>query len=50
MVVSSDVVQVTKGQECGLSLERFGAYEPGDVIECYTITEKRKDIADVFPF
>lgn len=44
------VQEVKKGQECGLALEGFGAFEAGDVIECYTVTEKQRSIAEVFPY
>jgi translation initiation factor IF-2 len=32
-----DVKEVKSGQECGLRLENFSDYQPGDVIECYTV-------------
>lgn len=36
--------------ECGLSLEGFGSFEPGDVIECYTVSHSQKDINEIFPY
>jgi len=44
------VQEVKKGQECGLSLEGFGSFEAGDVIECYTVTMKPKKIGEIFRY
>ena len=44
------VQEVKKGQECGLSLEGWGEYEAGDVIECYTVAHKPKKLSDVFRY
>jgi translation initiation factor IF-2 len=32
-----DVKEVKAGSECGLRLENFQDYQPGDIIECYTV-------------
>ena len=32
-----DVKDVKAGSECGLRLDNFTDYQPGDVIECYTV-------------
>ena len=32
-----DAKEVKAGSECGLRLEKFEDYQPGDVIECYTV-------------
>jgi len=32
-----EVNEVRAGMECGIRIEGFGDYEPGDVLECYTI-------------
>jgi translation initiation factor IF-2 len=32
-----DAKEVKAGAECGLRLENFTDYQPGDVIECYTV-------------
>ncbi len=32
-----EVNEVRAGMECGIRVEGFGDYEPGDVLECYTI-------------
>ena len=29
-----DVERVGKGTECGVALEGFGAFQPGDVLQC----------------
>ena len=44
------VQEVKKGQECGLSLEGFGGFEAGDVIECYTVTMKPMKIGEMFRY
>ncbi len=44
------VQEVSKGMECGLSLEAYGDFEPGDVIEVYTVVERPRDIKDVFRY
>jgi hypothetical protein len=48
--VWQSVNEVSKGQECGVSLERFGAYEPGDIIECYRVDSKQKSLKDFIHF
>ena len=40
-----DVREVTEGTECGLSLEGFTAYEPGDLVEVYQIEEIARKLA-----
>jgi translation initiation factor IF-2 len=32
-----DVKEVKAGSECGLRFDNFDAYQPGDIIECYSI-------------
>jgi len=44
------VTEVTKGMECGISLDSFGDFLPGDVIECYLLKEQRRNLQDVFGF
>lgn len=44
------VTEVTKGMECGISLVGFGDFLPGDMIECYSIDKKKKDLREVFGF
>jgi translation initiation factor IF-2 len=34
---TEDVKEVRSGLECGIKLGEFNEYEPGDVIECYTL-------------
>ena len=33
-----------KGEECGLGLDGFNELEEGDVVECFSIEEKRAAI------
>ncbi len=33
----NDAAEVREGQECGIRLDNFGDFQPGDVIECYEI-------------
>ncbi|MEK9727728.1 MAG: translation initiation factor IF-2, partial [Candidatus Margulisiibacteriota bacterium] len=35
-----DVKQVESGYECGIVVDGFSAFEPGDQIECFTVEEK----------
>ena len=35
-----DVKQVESGYECGIVIDGYAAFEPGDKIECFTIEEK----------
>jgi translation initiation factor IF-2 len=44
------VQEVSKGMECGLSLEAFGDFEAGDTIEVYTVVEKPRDLKDLFRY
>ena len=39
--VKDDVDSVRKGEECGLGLVGFNDLEEGDVVECFSIEEKR---------
>lgn len=39
--VKEDVESVRRGDECGLGLDGFNDIEEGDVVECYSIEEKR---------
>lgn len=42
--VKEDVDSVRKGEECGLGLIDFNDLEEGDVVECFSIEEKRAAI------
>ena len=42
--IKEDVDSVKRGEECGLQLDGFNELEEGDVIECYSIEEKRVTI------
>ena len=42
--VKEDVESVKKGEECGLGLTGFNELEEGDIVECYSIEEKRAAI------
>ena len=44
------VTEVSKGMECGISLDAFGDFLPGDVIECYLAKEKKKELQEIFGF
>jgi Translation initiation factor 2 (IF-2; GTPase) len=37
----NDAIEVHQGFECGLTLERFGDYKVGDVVETYLTEEVR---------
>jgi translation initiation factor IF-2 len=37
----ADASEVHQGFECGLTLERFGDYKVGDVVEAYLVEEVR---------
>ncbi len=39
-----DASEVRAGYECGISLNNFDEFEPGDIIECYEILEIRPDL------
>lgn len=39
-----DVSEVRAGYECGISLNNFNEFEPGDQIECFEILEIRPDL------
>ena len=39
-----DVSEVRAGYECGISLNNFNEFEPGDLIECFEILEIRPDL------
>mgnify|MGYP003380657686 FL=1 len=36
-----DVSDVKAGFECGVTLEKFDAYEPGDILEAYKMERVR---------
>lgn len=40
--VQEDVLEVPAGQECGVGLLGFNEFQPGDVLECYTVQEVRR--------
>jgi len=42
--VKEDVDSVRKGTECGLGLKDFNDLEEGDIVECYSIEERRAAI------
>lgn len=39
-----DVAEVRAGYECGITLNNFSDFEPGDVIECFEILEIRPEL------
>jgi translation initiation factor IF-2 len=39
-----DAREVTAGQECGMSFENYQDMRPGDVIECYNVTEVQRTL------
>ena len=39
-----DVAEVRAGYECGITLNNFTDFEPGDVIECFEILEIRPEL------
>ncbi len=39
-----DVTEVRAGYECGITLNNFTDFEPGDIIECFEILEIRPDL------
>jgi translation initiation factor IF-2 len=42
--VKDEVKEVRAGTECGIHLEAYEAYQPGDVIECYEIQKLRPSL------
>jgi translation initiation factor IF-2 len=42
--VKTDVLEVKKGEECGLGLEGYHNYQEGDIIECYSVLEQKVKI------
>lgn len=40
--VQEDVLEVPAGQECGVGLLGFNEFQPGDILECYTMQEVRR--------
>ena len=43
-----DVKEVLTGYECGIGLDRFNEFQPGDIIEAYT-QEKVKAVLEALP-
>jgi translation initiation factor IF-2 len=39
-----DAREVTAGQECGMAFENYQDMRPGDVIECYNVTEVQRTL------
>ncbi len=39
-----DVAEVRAGYECGLSMNNFDEFEPGDIVECFEILEIRPEL------
>jgi translation initiation factor IF-2 len=39
-----DAKEVVVGQECGMSFENYQDMRPGDVIECYRVTEEKRSL------
>ena len=37
----TDVAEVKKGEECGLSLKKFNEYQAGDIIEGYKLLDRK---------
>ncbi|MBE2213302.1 MAG: translation initiation factor IF-2, partial [Opitutaceae bacterium] len=42
--VKDEVKEVRAGTECGIHLEAYEAYQPGDIIECYEIQKLRPSL------
>jgi translation initiation factor IF-2 len=40
-----DVAEVSAGFECGIVIEKFPAFQEGDIIEAYTLKEVRREMA-----
>lgn len=41
-----DVKEVSANFECGLTIEKFGAMQPGDIIEAYTFKEIKRELGE----
>ena len=39
-----DVKETLKGTECGLKIGKFNTYQPGDIIETYTVTKEEQKL------
>jgi translation initiation factor IF-2 len=44
--VKDDVSQVEGGRECGISLDDWNGFAEGDIIECYTMRQLQRTLAD----
>lgn len=42
-----DVKEVREGFECGIGVSNFNDLKVGDLIECYTVTEVARTLANV---
>ena len=40
------VAEVSKGMECGIALDGFEGFEPGDILHCYVQREERRTSLD----
>ncbi len=44
--VKDDVNEVERGRECGISLNNWNGFQEGDIIECYTMRQVIRRLAD----
>ena len=42
--VAITITEVRAGLECGIKLDVFNGYQPGDVVECYEIQKVRASL------
>jgi translation initiation factor IF-2 len=42
--VKDDVNEVKAGTECGIRLDNFNDYQPGDEIECFEVSKVRVNL------
>ena len=40
--VKEAVLEVQRGDDCGLGLDGFDDFEEGDVVECYSVEQKKR--------
>ncbi|MBP0016487.1 MAG: translation initiation factor IF-2 [Cyanobacteria bacterium SBLK] len=45
--IKEDVREVNSGYECGIGLDKFNAWEEGDIIEAYQMVMKRRTLSPV---
>ncbi len=44
---TEDRTEILEGMECGVGLEDFSAFEPGDLIEAYQIVEVQRSVEEI---